>query len=458
MRSGAIALLFLAAYGVSALAPFVIISPASAYSSETTASTENRQNNQNQQSYQDSQKESVDHNNQDSSKDHANGNPGNNAQPEGQGQPNTENEGPQLGENGKKDSESHQSNTDTKDQGAQPGETQQGDQGSGDNSGDQQGDEGEGGTGGGGGAAIRVTAETPTKVDSCGTNDTYTIPDVIGVQYYIDNTTVEPGTFSTNGALSLAITAKAKEGYRLTHQREWELSFTNVLCGIAVAIPTDPVVVCGANNDIVTLPTVAHVSYSQTGWEGGTNTVTATADEGYYISGTEGETTIQWTFKDDATLCAITVAVPVDPTIVCGANNDVVTVPTSAHVTYTQTGWVNGKNTITATTDPGYYIVGTQGLTTQSWTYTDANTSCGQVLGDSTTTPNVLAVSTTTSHLENTGNSIVLPMLLSTGVLGLAIMTVQQNSLRKSKFVLLAQQMLIRFKQVLEQPFIVPTA
>ena len=303
---------------------------------------------------------------------------------------------------------------------------------------------------------VKFVEAIPPYVDKdlCGkVNDTYTIPKVEGVQYFVDGKPVSPGTYSTNGALHIEITAKAQEGYVLVGDDCWKLTFTDesclvkvtpvkpekpaVVCGpandeitlpkvtgvvytavwhgswlvvtatpaegyrfshdaqtewrfkdhstrcsVEVPAPEDPTVVCGANNDILVLPEdVAHVTYTSTGWIDGKNVVTATTDEGYYISGTEGETTMQWTFKDDATLCAVTVAVPVDPTVVCGANNDVVTVPTSAHVTYTSTGWIDGKNTITATVDPGYYIAGTQGLTTQSWTYTDTNTSCGQVFG-----------------------------------------------------------------------------
>ena len=373
-----------------------------------------------------------------------------------------------------------------------------------------------------------VRATKPTGSDFCGTSkDTFTIPSVQGVQYYVKvgnhYDKIAAGTYSANGYV-VRIEAKAMDGYVLVGDDDWTLNFTNIRClvevtplpptqnvvcgpqndtvtipdvkgvyykqfskdGVTVVIavpmegyvfpedtqyvwkfvdhatlcpvtPTVPVVetVCGKNNDLVTLPEdVMHVTYSQTGWVDGVDVVTATADEGYYIAGTEGETTMQWTFKDDATLCAATVAVPVDPTIVCGANNDVVTVPTSAHVTYTSTGWINGKNTITATVDPGYYIAGTQNLTTQSWTYTDTNTSCGQVLGASTTTPNVLAA--VTPQLENTGNNFVLPMLMSTGVLGLAIMTVLQSSTRKSKLALLVEHMVAKFTQAIQQPFTVP--
>ena len=474
-----IALLFLAAYGVSALTPFVVTPVANAspvtsqgYSQDQKSDQEDNQDNQ-----QETQSEDV--------------------QSQNSGQGDQENQ--QYGRNNQDNGDANSCEGKCQNNKRQP---------------------------------TSVYAQTPTRKDPCGTeNDTYTIPAVEGVQYRVDGQPVAPGTYSTHGDKHIEITARAKQGYILIGRDCWKLDFTNnkqcvieikpiapqepvVNCGpandsitlpeqegvtystvwqgnklvvtatakkgytfpdymktvswtftdaatpcpVEVVVPEDPTVVCGPNNDVVTLPReVNHVTYTQTGWANGENTITAIAADGYYIAGTEGkQTSIEWTLYDDATLCATTVTVPVDPTVVCGANNDVVTVPKSDHVIYTSTGWVNGKNTITATADAGYYIAGTEGVTTQTWTYTDAGTFCGHVLGDTTTTPNVTP--TSAPRLENTGNSIILPMLISTGVLGLAVMTVLQNDRRSGRVAKRLQTLFEKIGVQLTQPFVVPTA
>jgi hypothetical protein len=123
--------------------------------------------------------------------------------------------------------------------------------------------------------------------------------------------------------------------------------------------------------------------------------------------------------------------------VVCGPNNDIVTPLEVTGVTYKPTAWVDGKMTVTATAQEGYYFGYEEEteedemvmITTMSWEFTDENTPCGgNVLGDDTQTPNVLAAVAPAAVLQDTGNDMLLPMLLSTGILGLAIMTMLQNS------------------------------
>ncbi len=64
-----------------------------------------------------------------------------------------------------------------------------------------------------------------------------------------------------------------------------------------------------------------------------------------------------------------TAAPTVDP--ICGPNNDAVTIPTTEGVTYSDTGWVEGGRTITATADEGYVLDGQS-----EWTFTDEATLC----------------------------------------------------------------------------------
>jgi len=297
---------------------------------------------------------------------------------------------------------------------------------------------------------IPVEAVAPTvNSDPCGTgNDTYTIPYVKGVVYIVNGHIKAPGTYSTHGKAKLEIKAVALPGYKLVGKDCWTLWFTNDACPVEVT-PPEQETVCGENNDLIILPETEHVTYTQTGWVDGVNVVTATPDKGYYIDNYDGEGPMQWTFYDEGN-CAAEVSVPVDPSVVCGADNDIITVPSnSAHVTYTSTGWVNGKNTITATVDPGYYISGTQGLTTQSWTYTDSNTSCGHVLGASTTTPNV-------PMLENTGANTSLATYLSMSLLGLAVLTFLQNETRMQKLSSSTRRMIARLRAIFAEPFTCP--
>lgn len=308
-----------------------------------------------------------------------------------------------------------------------------------------------------------ITAQAPAYIDDCGTaNDTYTIPSTDHVKYKVNGETVKADTYHTEGATSVTITAyPTSDKYVLDGQTSWTFTFTDQPCLIEVTpeAPTQTVV-CGAQNDTVALPEdVTGVTYIPT-WEGNTLVVTAVPQEGYVFP---AETQTVWRFNDESTPCPVEVPVPVDPTVVCGPNNDTVTVPQNVpHVTYTQTGWVNNQNTVTATVDPGYYIVGTNGLTSQSWTYTDGNTPCaagggsGQVLGASTTTPNVSAA--VAPQLENTGTNIIVPILGSMTLLGLALMTMLQNSTRRAGRVARAlQQAFDKLGMALAQPFILPT-
>jgi len=133
--------------------------------------------------------------------------------------------------------------------------------------------------------------------------------------------------------------------------------------------PLTPDVICGPDNDAVTIPEVDGVTYSDTGWVEGERTITATATKGHTLIGTTS-----WTFTDKAIACPFEVtafaASVVDPPV-CGPNNDMVTIPELEGVTYSDTGWVEGERTITATATKGYTLIGTT-----SWTFTDKAIAC----------------------------------------------------------------------------------
>ncbi|QQS20036.1 hypothetical protein IPL85_01080 [Candidatus Saccharibacteria bacterium] len=302
---------------------------------------------------------------------------------------------------------------------------------------------------------ISVHAKKPTvKHDPCGTKyDSYYIPYVEGVKYYVNGHYVQPGVHFTHGATKLHITVKAAQGYKIVGDDHWTLCFDDDPCVIKVTpvTPTPPEVVCGAGNDEYTLPEVDGIDYEAT-WEGDTLVITATPQQGFKFP---REVQTSWRYVDEATYCP---AVPADPTrrVVCGPNNDVITLPETENVTYTQTGWVNGKNVVTATPDEGYYLDGVEGEVA-TWTFTDENTSCGQVLGETTTTPSV-TTKPSAAQLENTGASLTFPMLLSTGVLGIALLTFLQSDKRGNKFASRLQRLAARFKDEFAQPFVLPVA
>ena len=75
----------------------------------------------------------------------------------------------------------------------------------------------------------------------------------------------------------------------------------------------------------------------------------------------------------DGTCRALVEAATETPTVTakCGPDNDIVTVPTTEGVTYTSTGWVDGKLTVTAEAKAGFKLTGET-----SWTFTDNNEAC----------------------------------------------------------------------------------
>ncbi|HQZ00951.1 MAG TPA: hypothetical protein PLQ63_13210, partial [Propionicimonas sp.] len=75
----------------------------------------------------------------------------------------------------------------------------------------------------------------------------------------------------------------------------------------------------------------------------------------------------------DGTCAAVKEAAAAGPTVapICGANNDEVTLPTTEGVSYTASGWTNGVNTVTATAQAGFSLVGES-----QWTVVDTAAAC----------------------------------------------------------------------------------
>lgn len=87
---------------------------------------------------------------------------------------------------------------------------------------------------------ISATPEIPTSVDKCDTkNDTYVIPATTGVEYFINNVLTPTGTYATNGAVSITITAKAAPGYTLGNKdHSWTFDFTDEACQPELCVPS----------------------------------------------------------------------------------------------------------------------------------------------------------------------------------------------------------------------------
>jgi len=215
---------------------------------------------------------------------------------------------------------------------------------------------------------IEVTPEVIT-TDPCGPDNAT----IVGVENegVMWSTTDDPYT----------IVATPAPGYTFG---EAQTEFTVVESGEACIVEVEAVApfavgppLCGANNDEVTITETDGVTYSDTGWIEGERTITATAKAGYALTGTA-----EWTFIDAATECPIEItetAVTTEaPTVVavCMPNNDTVTIPEVVGVNYTDTGWVDGQRTITATPDEGFTLLGDT-----TWTFVDVPSAACPAVG-----------------------------------------------------------------------------
>lgn len=245
---------------------------------------------------------------------------------------------------------------------------------------------------------VGITAVMASVIDPpvCGpNNDVLNIPTTEGVTYSDTNWVDGKRT----------ITATANEGYTLVGTASWTFTDQATACPTEVKTVTASVIdppVCGPNNDVLNIPTTEGVIYSDTSWVDGTRTITATAAEGYVL---QGQTS--WTFHDENVPCSVTT---VAPTVVakCFPNNDTVTIPEAAGVIYSDTSWVDGKRTITASPAKGYALIGDT-----TWTFTDVPSGgCAQVGSVfSAEDPSALAF---TGAPSNTGGLVALAIVLIT--------------------------------------------
>lgn len=82
---------------------------------------------------------------------------------------------------------------------------------------------------------VDVTPTAPTYKDECeAKKDTYTIPAKTGVTYVVNGKVTKAGTYPRTDA-KVEITAKAKDGYKLTGTTSWAFTFTDEPCAAAPA-------------------------------------------------------------------------------------------------------------------------------------------------------------------------------------------------------------------------------
>ena len=79
---------------------------------------------------------------------------------------------------------------------------------------------------------IPVVAMAPTvKADLCGTaRDFYTIPTTDHVTYMVGGVAKVAGDYSSNGAMSVVVTAVAEDGYSISGDSSWTLNFNTTPC------------------------------------------------------------------------------------------------------------------------------------------------------------------------------------------------------------------------------------
>ncbi|MBR6458954.1 MAG: hypothetical protein IKS49_02185 [Actinomycetaceae bacterium] len=116
-----------------------------------------------------------------------------------------------------------------------------------------------------------VDTAKPTSSDGYGKkSDTYTIPNVTGVQYKANGTNVTPGkhnvnmpSYNSNGTATVNITATPKAGYKINtgNQTSWSFKYTAIVKPEAVTF-TDPT---GTGSDTYKIPEVEGIYYTVDG-------------------------------------------------------------------------------------------------------------------------------------------------------------------------------------------------
>lgn len=229
--------------------------------------------------------------------------------------------------------------------------------------------------------AVVVVAPEPAFNDLPGTaDDTYVIPDAVGVAYEVDGVVATPGTHAGSG--TIAVQAVALDGYALDADATalWNFTFdtADVDTVVTAAAPTFTDMP-GTANDKLVIPNATGVDYEVNGvvtaagtYPGtGDVTVQAVAQTGYALD-PEAASVWNFSFSTAAEAIAVTPAAPTF-TDVSGTENDVIVIPETTGVNYLIGGEVatagehaaSGRVTVVAEAQPGYVLAA--GATTE-WT------------------------------------------------------------------------------------------
>ena len=210
-------------------------------------------------------------------------------------------------------------------------------------------------------------------------------PTTEGIEYTWDGNTLYA---SVTGHHSFTDGAQTSRTYELGSATGYQSSDPEGACyvppnepDLVVPVALTAVEMCGVENDaIIGVPT-----------ESADGTYTRDADgswQAVYFTPAAGKTidvenlpdgwavdeggVAQFTHTFTNVACPIEItdvevtADPPTPTLVCGPNNDTFTIPATVGVTYSDTGWILGQRTISATAQENFTLVGTS-----SWTFTD---------------------------------------------------------------------------------------
>ncbi|MFZ2501141.1 MAG: SdrD B-like domain-containing protein [Nocardioides sp.] len=209
-----------------------------------------------------------------------------------------------------------------------------------------------------------ATPAEPSLTATCGpNNDTVVLATTTGITY-------TAGTWSNNQLTVTAVWATGyvpptplPTGWTLTNNgASFTLTDKATPCAV-VATPVAPTVTvtCGANNDTVVLATTTGITYTLGTWANNQLIVGAVWAPGYVPptplpTGWRVISAIGfYTVTDAATPCPIPVA-PAAPEVApeCGADNDLVTLPETEGLSYSQSTWTQGELVVSASLDPGY--------------------------------------------------------------------------------------------------------
>ncbi len=144
--------------------------------------------------------------------------------------------------------------------------------------------------------------------------------------------------------------------------------YDRVPCETEAPLPPTQTEVCGTDNDPLAVPQQpTGVLASDSGWNGGTRTITFSAADGFVLPA--GVTT-EYVFLD-AGPCLVTPVPPVQKEV-CGIDNDTFTLavqPVGVVADPVDSGWSNGTRTFTYSTEEGYgFVDGVSGI----FIYTDS--------------------------------------------------------------------------------------